>query len=78
MSWIATGVLAFIVALIVLVEMRCGRRNKVFHAKLDPEVDALRHSVTRKYRERFGKDPTLEFPLVDMSNGHHASSAKKA
>jgi hypothetical protein len=78
MSWIATGVLAFIVALIVVVEMRCGRRNKVFHAKLDPEVDALKTSVLTKYRERFGKDPTAEFPLMDVPNSHQRATIKKA
>jgi uncharacterized membrane-anchored protein YhcB (DUF1043 family) len=78
MSWIATGVLALIVGLIVWVEMRCGRRNKVFHQKLDPQVDALKNSVLTKYRERFGKDPTSEFPLVDVPNGRHVSGAKKA
>jgi hypothetical protein len=78
MSWIATGVLALIVALIVGVEMRCGRRNKIFHARLDPEVDALKNSVVMKYRERFGKDPTAEFPLMDMSNGRHAAGSKKS
>ena len=77
MSWIVTGVLALVVGLIVWTEIRCGRRNKTFHLKVDPEVDALKNSVTAKYRERFGKDPTAEFPLVEARNGRH-TAAKKA
>jgi len=59
-------------------EIRCGRRNKVFHAQLDPEVDALKNSVLTKYRERFGKDPTEQFPVVDAPKSHRRLSAKKA
>lgn len=68
MSWIMTGILAVIVGLIVWAEARHERRNKIFHAKVDPAVDALRDSVLSKYRERFGKDPTVEFPLSQASN----------
>jgi hypothetical protein len=77
MSWIVTGVLALVVGLVIWTEIRCGRRNKVFHQRLDPEVDALKNSVVTKYRERFGKDPTAEFPLVEAHNGHR-TTAKKA
>lgn len=78
MSWIITGVLALVVGLIVWTETRCARRNKVFHAQFDPEVDALKNSVLMKYRERFGKDPTAEFPLINDANTSRRLSAKKA
>jgi len=77
MSWIITGILAAVVALIVWTEMKCGRRNKVFHASLDPEVDALKNSVMAKYRERFGKDPTSEFPSLHLNNGQQAAGNKR-
>lgn len=78
MSWLITGVLALIVGLIVWTEIRCARRNKVFHAQFDPEVDALKKSVLTKYRERFGKDPTEQFPVVDAPKSYRKFTAKKA
>jgi hypothetical protein len=66
-----------IVGLIVWTEVRCGRRNKVFHAQLDPEVNALKNSVMTKYRERFGKDPTEQFTTVSEPKTH-GRFAKKA
>lgn len=78
MSWIVTGVLALVVGLIVWTEIRCGRRNKVFHQRLDPEVDALKNSVTAKYRERFGKDPTDTFATIEPEKRKRGLAAKKA
>ena len=40
------------------------RRNKVFQAQIDPEINALKDSVISKYRERFGKDPTGPYLTV--------------
>jgi hypothetical protein len=78
MSWLITGVLALIVGLIVWTEMRCARRNRAFHAHFDPEVDALKDSVMTKYRERFGKDPTAQFPVVEAPKTHRRFAAKKS
>lgn len=65
-SWIITLVLAAIVAYIVFVERRCGRRHDNFLETITPEIDALNNSVLRKYRAKYGKDPTLQFPIVDL------------
>jgi len=64
MSWIMTGVLAFVVGVIVWAEIRCGRRNKIFQAMIDPEIDTLKTNAISKYRERFGKDPTGPYLIV--------------
>jgi hypothetical protein len=77
MSWIVTGILAGIVLLIVWTEARHERRSKIFHAKVDPAVNELQASVLLKYRERFGKDPTIEFPLSQGSNAQHNTGDKK-
>jgi hypothetical protein len=65
-TWIITGALAFIVVLIVYAEVRCGRRTKNFLDTLAPEIDALNDSVLRKYRAKYGKDPTLQYPIVNL------------
>lgn len=78
MSWIVTGILTLIVSLIIWTEMRHERRNKRFHKKMDPEVEALRDHVVLKYRERFGKDPTLEFPRLHNIPDHHTAGSKKS
>lgn len=70
MPWIITGVLALVVGLIVWAEIRCGRRYKVFQAKIDPEIDALKTSVVNKYREKFGKEPTEQFLTVSEPKSH--------
>jgi hypothetical protein len=57
-SWVITIGLAAVVALVVLTEIRCGRRNKAFHQKIDPEIEKLQASVITKYREKFGREPT--------------------
>lgn len=66
MSWGITGVLALVVLWIVIAEIRCGRRTKIFHQVIDPQIDALKSSVTAKYREKYGKDPTAPYPLIDL------------
>ena len=65
-TWIITGVLALLVGLIVYAEIRCGRRTKHFLEAISPEIDALNSSVLRKYRAKYGKDPTLQVPVVDL------------
>lgn len=64
-AWIFTGVTAFVVLLIILAEIRCGRRSKEFLKGINPEIDALTNSVTAKYRAKYGKDPTLPFSTVE-------------
>lgn len=76
MPWIITGVLAFVVGLIVLTEIRCGRRNKIFQAKIDPAINDLKDSVLMKYREKFGRDPTEQFPIINESKTRRGLAKK--
>lgn len=76
-SWIVTVGLAAIVALLIVAEIRCGRRNKVFHQKINPEIEKLQASVITKYREKFGREPTGVMPSVGRPR-HNGIHAKKA
>lgn len=64
-TWIMTGLLALIIVMIIYAEVRHGRRTKHFLAEISPEIKALNDSVMRKYREKYGKDPTMPFHIVD-------------
>lgn len=63
MAWIATAILAFLVGMIVRAEVVCGRKRRDFFDTITPEIDALQSSARQKYRSRFGKDPTEQFPI---------------
>lgn len=64
-SWIATITLALVVARIVWVEVKCGRKSKTALASTNEQIESIKRNVTEKYREKYGKDPTAQFPLVD-------------
>lgn len=78
MSVIITCVLVIIVGMIIVSEMRCGRRNKAFHEQLDPQVTALTDRVVAKYREKYGKDPTMQHPIVEAPKERRSFFSKKA
>lgn len=65
-TWIITGLLVAIIARVVYAEIRHGRRTKNFLEHISPEIEALNDSVTRKYRAKYGKDPTLQFPRIEV------------
>jgi hypothetical protein len=77
-SWIITIALAAIVALVVIAEVRCGRRNKAFHRKIDPEIEKLQTSVITKYREKFGREPTGMTAAMAEHPPNNGVTAKKA
>lgn len=65
-TWIITGLLIVVIARVVYAEVKHGRRTKDFLENISPEIEALNNSVARKYRAKFGKDPTLQFPTIDL------------
>ena len=65
-SWIATVALALIVIRIVWVEVKFGRRSNTALASTNEQIESIKRNVTEKYREKYGKDPTSQFPLVDV------------
>jgi hypothetical protein len=77
-SWIITIALAVVVALVVVTEIRYGRRNKVFHQKIDPEIEKLQTRVITKYREKFGREPTGMTAALTEHPPNNGVAAKKA
>lgn len=66
-SWIATIALALVVARIVWVEVKYGRKSTSALTTTNEQIETIKRNVTERYREKFGKDPTAQFPLVDVS-----------
>ena len=64
-SWFVTVALALIVARIIWVEVKCGRKTKSALATTNAQIESIKRSATEKYRAKFGKDPTAPYPLVD-------------
>lgn len=64
-SWIATIALALVVARIVWIEIKCGRKSKTALASTNEQIESIKRNVTEKYRAKYGKDPTAQFPLAD-------------
>ncbi len=65
-SWIVTGVLALVIARVVWIEVKCGRRFKGALATTNAQIDAIKQSATANYRAKFGRDPTGTFEIVDL------------
>jgi hypothetical protein len=65
-SWIITGVLALLVARIIWVEVKCGRKFKGALATTNAQIEEIKQSATANYRAKFGRDPTDTFKIVDM------------
>lgn len=65
-SWFATIVLALVVARIVWVEVKCGRKTKTALASTNEQIERIKHNATVRYRAKYGRDPTEQFPVVDL------------
>ncbi len=65
-GWIATIVLALIIARIMWVERKCGRKTKDALVSTNEQIEDIKRSVTARYREKFGRDPTGTFTTVEM------------
>ncbi len=74
-SWLATIVLALVVARIIWVERKCGRRFKDTLATTNEQIESIKRSATDHYRSKFGRDPTEQFPVVDLGK---AAAGKKS
>jgi hypothetical protein len=74
-SWVITGILALMVARIVWIEVRHGRKVKSDLTSTNEQIESIKRNVTETYRAKFGKDPTGTFPTVDMPN---IAGAKKS
>lgn len=64
-SWIATVTLALVVLRIVWVEVKCGRKSNTALTSTNEQIESIKRSATERYRAKYGKDPTAQFPLVD-------------
>jgi hypothetical protein len=64
-SWIITAVLGLFIARIVWIEVRFGRVTKTKLMATNAQIEDIKQNVTRRYREKFGKDPTNQYPLVE-------------
>jgi len=67
--WIITLLVAAAVAAIIFTEVKCGRRSKDFFETIGPEIEALNKSVARKYRAKYGRDPTGQFKPIKRPPG---------
>lgn len=65
-SWIITGILALVIARVIWVEVKCGRRFKGALATTNAQIEAIKQSATANYRAKFGRDPTGTFEIVDL------------
>jgi|JI10StandDraft_1071094.scaffolds.fasta_scaffold61846_3 hypothetical protein len=61
LSWIVTGLIIVLVARLIWVEVRQGRRIEHRLSKTNAEIDSVKHSALATYQARFGKDPTGVF-----------------
>lgn len=66
-SWGITLVLGLAIARIVWIEIKCGRRHKSVLSSTNEQINSIKMSVTERYREKFGRDPTGSFETVDMA-----------
>jgi hypothetical protein len=65
-SWSATITLALIIARIMWVEIKCGRKNKSALSSTSEQINSIKQSATERYRAKFGRDPTGTFEQVDL------------
>lgn len=63
--WITTVFLALMVARIIYLEVRDGRRSRVAQEITRVQIDTLKNKAIVRYQTKFGRDPTGVFPLVD-------------
>lgn len=64
-SWIITIVLALLISRIVVIEIRCGRKSKAFMTQANAEIATLQRSAVMAYKQKFGREPTAPFALID-------------
>lgn len=67
-SWVVTLALAVVVARIVWVEVKCGRKFKDSLATTNEQIESIKRNATETYRAKFGRDPTGTYPTIDMPN----------
>ena len=65
-SWLVTVLLAAVVARIVWIEVKFGRKSNIALASTNEQIEAIKLNVTESYRSKFGKDPTAQFPIIDL------------
>lgn len=74
-SWVVTVVLALVVARIIWIEVKCGRKFKGALVSTNEQIESIKQNVTATYRAKYGRDPTGTYETVDMPQ---SASAKKA
>lgn len=62
--WTMTAVLALVVAYIVRLEIKCGRRNDERLARTSAEIATIAHKATLTYRAKFGEDPPVNLRVA--------------
>lgn len=74
-SWVITGILALVVARIVWIEVKCGRKFKGTLVSTNEQIESIKQHVTETYRAKYGREPTGPYETVDISK---TASAEKA
>lgn len=65
---ISSVILLFIFLGILVVEKRYHQRTDSLIKRSDEMIDDLANTVQEKYREKYGKDPTVKIPLMDKKS----------
>ena len=65
-TWAITVAVVLVLVLIVSAEIRHNRQTRTFFDHINPEINALTTRVVGKYRAKYGRDPTTEYPIVNL------------
>lgn len=61
---VSTLVMALLIAVAVIAERRHSRKSHATFHRYDEMLDGLSTRVRSRYVEKFGKDPTGNFPAI--------------
>ena len=61
---------------IAISEKKSARREREFFKKASVQTADLRERATLRYRERFGKEPTMEVPALASNGENHWNKSR--